>query len=275
RAPSASTRAASERARDRSRWERVAVMGARVRCSSASRSSSAASRRATSRSWRSSARRSSCPALSASARWRCARLRARSRMTSQVRTVPRAAPSRRPSRSIDAPFMGPAHHAGATDERHHALAACASDLLEREGDLGGVGASAAVREDDGYGLIIRRDECSLGPDIGERMPAPCAMRHPVRTRRRAPMGEQGTAAADGAGPSGGGAPGRRPAGRRIGRRVGQVLLALVLVALLIWGILFFRVLVLLPRTAQEQADQGYELMLKEFTRLAAADADVL
>lgn len=89
------------------------------------------------------------------------------------------------------------------------------------------------------------------------------------------MGEQGTAAADGAGPSGGGAPGRRPAGRRIGRRVGQVLLAFVLVALLIWGILFFRVLVLLPRTAQEQADQGYELMLKEFTRLAAADADVL
>src|SRR5699024_3360949 len=124
-------------------------------------------------------------------------------------------------------------------------------------------------------LIIRRDECSLGPDIGERLPARCAMRHPVRTRRRAPMGEKGTAAADGAGPSGGGAPGHRPAGRRIGRRVGQVLLALVLVALLIWGILFFRVLVLLPRTAQEQAAQGYELMLKEFTRLAAADADVL
>src|SRR5699024_5421956 len=124
------------------------------------------------------------------------------------------------------------------------------------------------------------------------MPAPCAMRHPVRTRRRAPMGEQGTAAADGAGPSGGGAPGRRPAGRRIGRRVGQVLLALVLVALLIWGIGLFRVLGPLPRAAQgqagrraadglqarpaqEQADQGYEHVLEEFTRLAAADAEVL
>ncbi len=49
----------------------------------------------------------------------------------------------------------------------------------------------------------------------------------------------------------------------------------MLVVLLIWGVLFFRVLVLLPRTAQEQADQGYELVLKEFTRLAAADAEVL
>ena len=89
------------------------------------------------------------------------------------------------------------------------------------------------------------------------------------------MGEQSTTATDGADPSGRGAQGRRSPGRRVGRRVGQVLLALVLVALLIWGISFFRVLVLLPRTAQEQADQGYEHVLEEFTRLAAADAEVL
>src|SRR5699024_3152680 len=102
-----------------------------------------------------------------------------------------------------------------------------------------------------------------------------AVRHPVGTRRRAPMGEQSTAAADGADASGRGAQGRRSPGRRVGRRVGQVLLALVLVALLIWGISFFRVLVLLPRTAQEQAYHVYEHVLEEFTRVVAADADVL
>ncbi|WP_394215307.1 hypothetical protein [Brachybacterium vulturis] len=63
--------------------------------------------------------------------------------------------------------------------------------------------------------------------------------------------------------------------RRIGRRIGQVLLALLLVALLIWGLMFLRVYVLLPRTAQREANQGYELMLEEFAQLAAADAEVL
>lgn len=89
------------------------------------------------------------------------------------------------------------------------------------------------------------------------------------------MGEESTAGVGGAGPTELGAGRRRPDRRRIGRRFGQVLLALLLVALLIWGAMFLRVLILLPRTAQHQANQGYELMLEEFTRLAAADAAVL
>ncbi|MDN5822438.1 MAG: hypothetical protein L0H39_13255, partial [Brachybacterium sp.] len=61
----------------------------------------------------------------------------------------------------------------------------------------------------------------------------------------------------------------------IGRRIGQVVLALLLVALLVWGVMFLRVFVLLPRTAQHEASEGYELMLEEFAQLATADADVL
>lgn len=88
------------------------------------------------------------------------------------------------------------------------------------------------------------------------------------------MGEQ-SMAGDEAEPPGLGAAGRGPGRRRIGRRIRQALLALLLVALLIWGAMFLRAFVLLPRAAQDQANEGYELMLEEFTRLAAADADVL
>src|SRR5699024_9261657 len=83
----------------------------------------------------------------ASVRRRCSSPRARSRMSSQVRTAPRTAPSRRPSRSIDVPFMGSAHHGGATAERHHALAACPSDLLVLLDDLGGVDPPVALVPD--------------------------------------------------------------------------------------------------------------------------------
>lgn len=92
------------------------------------------------------------------------------------------------------------------------------------------------------------------------------------------MGERGMAGAGTAWPAGVGTANRGlqgPGRRRIGRRIGQILLALLLVALLLWGAMFLRVLVLLPRDAQEQANQGYELMLAEFTQLAAADAEVL
>lgn len=93
------------------------------------------------------------------------------------------------------------------------------------------------------------------------------------------MGEQGTAGVDGSVPPGDGSTAAGPETaarrRRIGRRIGQVLLALLLVALLIWGVMFLRVHVLLPRTAQREANQGYELMLEEFAQLAAADAEVL
>lgn len=93
------------------------------------------------------------------------------------------------------------------------------------------------------------------------------------------MGEQSRAGADGTGPSGAGETERWPFGSsrrgRIGRRIGQVLLALLLVSLLVWGVMFLRVFVLLPRTAQDEASEGYELMLEEFAQLAAADAAVL
>ncbi|SLN05215.1 hypothetical protein FM106_30140 [Brachybacterium faecium] len=39
--------------------------------------------------------------------------------------------------------------------------------------------------------------------------------------------------------------------------------------------MFLRALVLLPRTAQAEASQGYELMSEEFTRLSGADAEAL
>ena len=39
--------------------------------------------------------------------------------------------------------------------------------------------------------------------------------------------------------------------------------------------MFLRALVLLPRIAQAEASQGYELMSEEFTRLSGADAEAL
>ena len=64
------------------------------------------------------------------------------------------------------------------------------------------------------------------------------------------MGEQGTAGVDGSVPPGDGSTAAGPETaarrRRIGRRIGQVLLALLLVALLIWGVMFLRVHVLVP-----------------------------
>lgn len=89
------------------------------------------------------------------------------------------------------------------------------------------------------------------------------------------MGEDVTERADGAERSGAGEAPRRSMRRRIVRRIGQALLAAVLVVLLIWGVMFLRAFVLLPRTAQQEASDGYELITEEFTRLAAADAELL
>lgn len=89
------------------------------------------------------------------------------------------------------------------------------------------------------------------------------------------MGEQAMEGADDAAPrEAQGAP-RRLSRHRIGRRIGQLLLAALLVALLVWGAMFLRSFVLLPRTAQQEASDGYALMTEEFTRLAAADAELL
>lgn len=75
-------------------------------------------------------------------------------------------------------------------------------------------------------------------------------------------------------PGAGQAP-HRPVHRRLGRRAGRVLLVAALVVLLIWGVMFLRVLVLLPHTAQQEASEGYELTAEEFAGLAAADAELL
>ena len=68
-----------------------------------------------------------------------------------------------------------------------------------------------------------------------------------------------------------------PAGRwrRIGRRIGLVLLARLLALLLIWALMFLRVLVWRPHVAQQEATAGLERARSELDRLAAADGAAL
>lgn len=89
------------------------------------------------------------------------------------------------------------------------------------------------------------------------------------------MGEQVMESTERAERPGAGQAPHRPVHRRLGRRAGRVLLVAALVALLIWGVMFLRVLVLLPHTAQQEASEGYELIAEEFAGLAAADAELL
>lgn len=69
----------------------------------------------------------------------------------------------------------------------------------------------------------------------------------------------------------------RPTGRarRLGRRIIQVVLAVAVVMLLIWALMFLRAFVLLPHAAQQEATTGLQHARENLEQLAADDADVL